>query len=276
MGIYAKRHNGPAPDVLIAGTVMDNNGRTPAGRAHHLTREDRELATLCARVGRIVPERAQSNPPPHNQSRPRPRASTRRRARSPGQSVRDQDAISIPRAMASSISAAASGASGGQYCSTDARIRRSCSSVVRRSRHTTPPPAQWTRTGCRRSSARANRASSLSASSNSHQSARWVDASSSGNSPEESPGRAFLRLGNGCAAIGVVDRHVAAIHLDDVVNQQHPEDAEDLNGRACVVLQHQRGQCDVPGMLSARLGPRTVEESVQALDAGEPVCGHQE
>lgn len=74
----------------------------------------------------------------------------------------------------------------------------------------------------------------------------------------------------------VVDRDVAGVNFDDVMNQQHLEHPFDLNGWAGVILEDQGSQCEVPGVLSAGLAPRTVEEPVDAFDGGESVRGHEE
>ncbi|KAK68889.1 hypothetical protein L500_3802 [Bordetella holmesii CDC-H643-BH] len=69
---------------------------------------------------------------------------------------------------------------------------------------------------------------------------------------------------------------VAGIDLDDVVDQQHLDYAQHIDGRGGVLRQRERVQRQMPGMLGAVFAARRIDERRLAQDALELVYLSQE
>ncbi len=75
----------------------------------------------------------------------------------------------------------------------------------------------------------------------------------------------------------VVQKGVTRVDLDDVVDQEHSDDLEQVDAFCFRVLgEAEREQREVPAVFSAVFAPRAVGQDVLALDAFEPIDLEQE
>jgi hypothetical protein len=71
--------------------------------------------------------------------------------------------------------------------------------------------------------------------------------------------------------VAAVDRRVARVDLDEVVEEKHSEHPVDVDGALGMFGERQRVEADVPGMLGRVLAPRAVVERGAAQDRLQPV-----
>ncbi len=71
--------------------------------------------------------------------------------------------------------------------------------------------------------------------------------------------------------VGRVQRHVAHVDLDQVMQDQHADGAVDIDAGLGLPLHHHRIEGQVPAMLGTVFLPRQVVERIRPLDRLQPV-----
>ena len=130
-------------------------------------------------------------------------------------------------------------------------------------------PCVWklSRSGCSRSRAAANLASGVCRASNSSHRARSAARLIGWQQAEDALGRGALLLGFQLARGGVVDKGVARVDLDQVVDQQHRDDPPDVDLGRGVLREHQGHQRHVPGVFCIVFAPARLDDQRVAEDA---------